>query len=296
MDDLKVDLSLDACPSPRNLSGRRLHRCPGARQPGGASRLLLLLSSALQGRPCVRGCGLRTSTRRLARERKHWPETVVRGDGGPRRDVVRRQRSRRPVVPQRPPDRAQAIAQVAPPLRLDRGGAVLRLPLPGPNVVEPDAAGGGAAGSSRRPLRRDFPGLQAGGDADPLRETILRARGEPRSGSLFADRTSTMRANQLRLDFATFASHGGEGRSGRRRGGQGACRFGRNFSRSPSAFRFGGFRSRFRRSGPGRICSPGSWRTCGCRRPQPDVARGPRQPFSRTAGHGTGMFGCSAAS
>ena len=111
MDDLKVDLSLDACPSPRDLSGGRLHRRPGARQPGEASRLLLLLPSALQGRPCVRGCGLRTSTRRRARERKRWPETVVRGDGGPRRDVVRRQRGRPPVrpVPQRPPDRAQAM-------------------------------------------------------------------------------------------------------------------------------------------------------------------------------------------
>ena len=80
------------------------------------------------------------------------------------------------------------------------------------------------------------------------------------------------------------------GKTGRRPG-----RFGRNFSRSPSAFRFGGFCSRFRRSGPGRICSPGSWRTCGrlCRRPQPDAARGPDSPFSKAgnAGHGTGMFG-----
>ena len=51
MDDLKIDLSLDVCPSPRDLSGRRLHRRPGAWQPGGASlpRLLrlLLLPSAL---------------------------------------------------------------------------------------------------------------------------------------------------------------------------------------------------------------------------------------------------------
>ena len=284
MDALKVDLSLDACPSPRDLSGRRLHRRPGPWQPRRASlpRLLRLLPSALPGRPdlvfavaaCERrpggghdggaGAGaqaLAGDQDRCSRRRRLLPR---RSHG-----VVRRQRSRLPVrpVPQRPPDGAQAIAQVAPPPRLDRRGAVLRLPLPDPNVVEPDAAGGGVAGSSRRPLRRDFPGLQAGGGADPLRETVLRARGEPRSGSLFADRTATMRANQLRLDFATFASRGGEGWPGRRRGGQGAGRFGRNFSRSPSAFRFGGFRSRFRRSGPGRICSPGSWRTCGCRRP-----------------------------
>ena len=78
MDGLKVDLSLDACPSPRDLSERRLHRRPGARQPEGASRLLLLLPSALQGRPWVRGCGLRTSTRRRARWRS-W-----RGSAGRR--------------------------------------------------------------------------------------------------------------------------------------------------------------------------------------------------------------------
>ena len=276
--------------------------------------------------------------RRRRARRRNWRGSASAGrrssfaaTAGPRRDVVRRQRSRLPVrpVPQRPPDGAQAIAQVAQSLRLDRRGvaAVLRLPLPDPNVVEPDpnvvepdpnvvepdAAGGGeggmVAGSSRpqRPLRRDFPGLQAGGGADPLRETVLRARGEPitrrhRKGSvcnctaragrtaeqldLFADRTSTatMRANQLRLDFATFASRGGdsEGWPGRRRGGQGAGRFGRNFSRSPSAFRFGGFRSRFCRSGPGRVCSPGSWRTCGCRRPQPDAARGLDSPLAGT--------------
>ena len=127
----------------------------------------------------------------LARERirGRWPETVVRGDGGFCRDgtwcedngvdyLFGLSRNARP-------DGAQAIAQVAPPLRLDRRGvaAVLRLPLPDPNVVEPAAAGGGAAGSSRRPLRRDFPGLQAGGGAGPLRETVLRARGEQDQGA-----------------------------------------------------------------------------------------------------------------
>ena len=78
MDALKVDLSLDACPSPRDLSGRRLHRRPGARQPGGASRLLRLLPSALRGQPCVRGCGLRTSTRRRAR-RRSWRGSASAG-------------------------------------------------------------------------------------------------------------------------------------------------------------------------------------------------------------------------
>ena len=77
-----------------------------------------------------------------------------------------------------------------------------------------------------------------------------------------------------------------EGWPGRHRGGQGAGRFGRNFSRSPSAFRFGGFCSRFRRSGHGKTCSPGSWRTCGCRRPQPDAARGPDSPLAGTPATG----------
>ena len=65
-----------------------------------------------------------------------------------------------------------------------------------------------------------------------LYEKLYCARGENRIKEqqldLFADRTSTatMRANQLRLDFATFASHGGdsEGWPGRHRGGQGAGR------------------------------------------------------------------------
>ena len=195
-------LSLDACPSPRDLPGCRLHRRPGARQPGGASlpRLLLLLPSALPGRPdfvfavaaCERrpggghggGTGAGAHSQALAEDRRSRRQRLL-----PRRshDVVRRQRGRLSVrlVPQRPPDGAQAIAQVAQPLRLDRRGvaAVLRLPLPDPNVVEPDVAGGGAAGSSRRPFRRDFPGLQAGGGAGPLRETVLRSRGELRSSN-----------------------------------------------------------------------------------------------------------------
>ena len=315
-------LSLDACPSPRDLSGRRLHRRPGARQPGGASlpRLLLLLPSALHcvGRPdfvfavaaCERrpgggrggGAGAGAHSQALAgdqnrRSRRRWLL--------PRRDVVRRQRGRLPVrlVPQRPPDRAQAVAQVAPPLRLDRRGvaAVLRLPLPDPNVVEPDAAGGGAAGSLRRPFRRDFPGLQAGGGADPLRETVLRARGKQDQGAatrpvrrpdLDRDHAGEPVAPRLRDVRQPRRRFGGlawtaPGRTGRRPG-----RFGRNFSRSPSAFRFGGFCSRFRRPGPGRSCSPGSWRTCGCRRPQPDAVRGLDSPFSKAGTPATGQV-CS---
>ena len=175
----------------------------------------------------ARGCGhVNGATgeelaRIVERFRKRWPKTkiVVRGDSRPRRDVARRQRCRRPVrpVPQRPPDgaRRRAVAQIAQPLRFDQRGAVLRLPLPDPGVVEPRAAGSRESGvaSSRRPLRRDLPEPQAGGGAGPLRETPLRARGEPktarpgdrskgnsiaragrtesRNGNLFANRTST---------------------------------------------------------------------------------------------------------
>ena len=184
-----------------NQKGRHFHGCSYCYLPLYIVQDDLILCSRLRPANVDPAAG---AEEELARERNRWPETVVRGDGGPRRDVVRRQRSRRPVVPQRPPDGAQATAQVAPPLRLDRRGvaAVLQLPLPDPNVVEPDAAGsregGMAAGSSRRPLRRDFPGLQAGGE-NRIKERQL---------DLFADRTSTstMRANRLRLDFATFAS------------------------------------------------------------------------------------------
>ena len=141
----------------------------------------------------ARGCGhVNGATgeelaRIVERFRKRWPKTkiVVRGDSRPRRDVARRQRCRRPVrpVPQRPPDgaRRRAVAQIAQPLRFDQRGAVLRLPLPDQGVVEPHAAGSRESGvaSSRRPLRRDLPEPQAGGGAGPLRETPLRARGEP---------------------------------------------------------------------------------------------------------------------
>ena len=115
-------------------------------------------------------------------------------------------------------------------------------------------------------------------------ETVLRTRGEQDQGAatrpvrrpdLDRDHAGEPVAPRLRDVRQPRRRFGGlawtaPGRTGRRPG-----RFGRNFSRSPSAFRFGGFCSRFRRSGPGRIRSPGSWRTCGRHRPQPDAARGP---------------------
>ena len=64
--ELKIGLSLDARPPPRDLSGHRQYRRPAAWQLGGASLPRLLLPSARVRRPCARGCGLCTSTRRSA--------------------------------------------------------------------------------------------------------------------------------------------------------------------------------------------------------------------------------------
>ena len=186
---------------------------------------------------CARGCGHvdgaagEELARIVKRIRKRWPKTRVRGDGGPRRDVVRRQRRRLPVrpVPQRPPDgaRRQAVAQVAQPLRFDRRGlaSVLRLPLPDPGVLEPHAAGGRESGvaSSRpqRPLRRDLPEPQAGGGADPVRETLLRARGEQNQGAATCSPTGhrprhcspTRCASTLRLSPAFWRRRFGDSTS-----------------------------------------------------------------------------------
>ena len=142
-----------------------------------------------------------------------------------------------------------------------------------------------------------------------LYEKLYCARGEMENRikeqqlDLFADRTSTatMRANQLRLDFATFASHGGdsEGWPGRHRGGQGA---GRNdsdetsqgrrlhphFGSKGSALVFVGLALEGSvRPGPG---EPAGGCAAG---PNLTPLAAPTQPFfeSRNAGHGTGMFG-----
>ena len=185
-------------------------------------------------------------------------------------------------------------------LRLDRRGTVLRLPLPDPNVVEPDAAGGGAAGSSRCPLRHDFPLVASGrGRRSSTRNcSACAGRTAERQPVRRPDRDHVGELVAPRLRDVRQPPGGGEGRPGRRRGGQRAGRFGRNFSRSPSAFRFGGLRSRFRRSGPGRTCSPGFWRTCRRRRPQPDAACGPDSPLAGTPATGqvcSGLRGVGVA-
>ena len=103
------------------------------------------------------------------------------------------------------------------------------------SVTGPERLGAGRGGwwrsgcrilAASRPLRRDFAGLQAGGGAGSLRRTVLRAQGEPRSGSLFVDRTATGEAVAPRLCGVRQPPGGGdsEGRLGRRRGGQGAGR------------------------------------------------------------------------
>ena len=134
-------------------------------------------------------------------------------------------------------------------------------------------------------------------------EKLYCARGENRIKEqqldLFADRTSTatMRANQLRLDFATFASHGGdsEGWPGRHRGGQGA---GRDDSDETSQ----GRRPHFGSEGSALVfvglalegsVRPGPGEPAGAADPNLTPLAAPTRPFfeSRNAGHGTGMFG-----
>ena len=300
-----VDLFLEAPPG--DLPGLRQYRRPAARQPGGAflPRVLRPLLAAVRRlrQPCAVLAVAATSTVRRGRNwrassnARRWPKTRVRGDGGPRRDVVRRQRRRLPVrpVPQRPPDgaRRQAVAQVAQPLRFDRRGAVLRLPDPG--VLEPHAAGGRESGVAllRRPLRRDLPEPQAGGRADPLRETLLRAWGERNQGATTCSPTGRRPRpcspapllcdfRQQRRRFGDSASPA-PGTTGPR---SGEVPQGRRLRAQGSALVFFDLR---------RNRSPGSWRTCGrLRRRRRSAVRGSGSP-PESRGHGIGMFALAAA-
>ena len=250
MDDLKIDLSLDVCPSPRDLSGRRLHRRPGAWQPGGASlpRLLrlLLLPSALHrvGRPdfvfavaaCERrpggGHGGGAGADCGAHSQALAPKTriVVRGDGGFCRDdlmtwcedngvdylfgLSRNARLTERIGRQLRKSRSRCVSTGAASRRFcdfryrtrtswSRTRRVVAKAewLPGPR------------GLNARFVVTSLGCKRAG--ARILYEKLYCARGEMENRikeqqlDLFADRTSTatMRANQLRLDFATFASH-----------------------------------------------------------------------------------------
>ena len=183
----------------------------------------------------------------LARERirKRWPETkiVVRGDSGFCRDgtwcedngvdylfgLSRNARLTERIGRQLRKSRRRCVSTGAASRRFcdfryrtrtswSRTRRVVAKGLPGPR------------GLNARFVVTSLGCKRAG--ARILYEKLYCARGENRIKEqqldLFADRTSTatMRANQLRLDFATFASHGGdsEGWPGRYRGGQGAGR------------------------------------------------------------------------
>ena len=187
----------------------------------------------------------------LARERirKRWPKTriVVRGDGGFCRDdlmtwcedngvdylfgLSRNARLTERIGRQLRKSRSRCVSTGAASRRFcdfryrtrtswSRTRRVVAEWLPGPR------------GLNARFVVTSLGCKRAG--ARILYEKLYCARGEMENRikeqqlDLFADRTSTatMRANQLRLDFATFASHGGdsEGWPGRHRGRQGAGR------------------------------------------------------------------------
>ena len=123
------------------------------------------------------------------------------------------------------------------------------------------------------------PRLQAGGGADPLQETVLRARGEQDQGAatrpvrrpdLDRDHAGEPVAPRLRDVRQPRRQFGGSawtapGRTGRRTG-----RFGRNFSRSPSAcLRHENASFRSVHAGPSasafkRIWRDGPFRCCPC--------------------------------
>ncbi len=333
LDDLKPVPRRLSVAAERDLAGRRLHRRPGAWQPGGASlpRLLrlLLLPSALHcvGRPGVRGCGLRTSTRRRARRRNwrverirdRWPETgiVVRGDGGFCRDELmtwcedngvdylfglsRNPRLAERIARQLRKSRRRCLSTGESSRRFcDFRYRTRRSWSRTRRVVAKAEWLPGPRGLNARFVVTSLGCKRAGAQA--LYEDLYCARGENRIKEqqldLFADRTSTAtgepvapRLCDVRQPWRRFGGSAwpAPGRTGRR-----PERFGRSSSRSPSASPFGGFCSRFRRSGRGRICSPGFWRTCRRlrRRPRPDAARGPDSPFLKAGTPATGQV-CS---
>ena len=264
MDDLKIDLSLDACPSPPkeifldidstddpvhgNQEGRHFHGYYDSYCYLPLYRDDLILCSRLRPANVDPAAG---AEEELARERirKRWPETriVVRGDGGFCRDdlmtwcedngvdylfgLSRNARLTERIGRQLRKSRSRCVSTGAASRRFcdfryrtrtswSRTRRVVAKGLPGPR------------GLNARFVVTSLGCKRAG--ARVLYEKLYCARGEMENRikeqqlDLFADRTSTatMRANQLRLDFATFASHGGdsEGWPGRHRGGQGAGR------------------------------------------------------------------------
>ena len=270
MDDLKIDLSLDACPSPPkeifldvdstddpvhgNQEGRHFH---GYYDSYCYLPLYivwddLILCSRLRPANVDPAAGTEEELARIVeRIRKRWPKTriVVRGDGGFCRDdlmtwcedngvdylfgLSRNARLTERIGRQLRKSRSRCVSTGAASRRFcdfryrtrtswSRTRRVVAKAewLPGPR------------GLNARFVVTSLGCKRAG--ARVLYEKLYCARGEMENRikeqqlDLFADRTSTatMRANQLRLDFATFASHGGdsEGWPGRHRGRQGAGR------------------------------------------------------------------------
>ena len=107
-------------------------------------------------------------------------------------------------------------------------------------------------------VRRDLPEPQAGGDAGPLRGSLLRARrnGERNQGATACSLTGhrPQPCAPMRLYFATFAS------VARERQGPG-----KTIKFLKVAVRISARRVPLPFSWPGRSRSPGSWRTCGRR-------------------------------
>ena len=140
--------------------------------------------------------------------------------------------------------------------------------------------------------------------AQALYEDLYCARGEMenrgtaarpvRRPDLDRDRRTSCASTLRRSPATWWRRFGGSAWPALERTGRRPERFGRSSSRSPSASPFGGFCSHFRRSGRGRICSPGSWRTCRRlrRRPRPDAARD--SPFLKAGTPATGRV-CSGA-
>ena len=153
------------------------------------------------------------------------PRCVFRGDSGFCREsimVVRgaRYRLRAGIgaqsAPGARPGRGDVRGALGPSSHRPPGAALSRLHLPHAQVMEPAPTRSGQGGVSvqgSQSALRGHQSLAAQGLGQALvRKALLRARrhGEPHQGAttdLFADRTSThtMRANQLRLYFSSFA-------------------------------------------------------------------------------------------
>ena len=249
LDDLKIDLSLDACPSPPkeiwldvdstddlvhgNQEGRHFH---GYYDSYCYLPLYivwddLILCSRLRPANVDPAAGTAEELARIVeRIRERWPETriVVRGDGGFCRDdlmtwcedngvdylfgLSRNPRLAGRIARQLRKSRRRCLSTGEASRRFcDFRYRTRRSWSRTRRVVAKAEWLPGPRGLNARFVVTSLGCKRAGAQA--LYEDLYCARGENRIKEqqldLFADRTSTatMRANQLRLDFATFASH-----------------------------------------------------------------------------------------